>query len=377
MIKKIIILFVAVGILTILISSVTAGADSGFRVVESSVEVAFPYQLVFSLEAESDVDITDIRLHYRVDHEKFAVVTSEIIIEFVPSSRVTAGWTWDMIKSGGLPPGTTIEYWWTLIDAGDNRIETERYSIQFNDERYQWRSLIEGDITIYWYSGDDSYAHQLMTVAQEALVRLAVDTGANLQRPVKLYIYASTQDLQGAMIFPQEWTGGVAYNSYGVVAIGINAGNMEWGKRTVVHELTHLITHQMTYNPYNSLPVWLNEGLSMYAEGEMEPLFENYLEQAVINDELISVRSLASPFSATTHISYLSYAQSMSIVEFLIDNYGREKMLEMLNTFRQGSSYDGALIKVYGFNMNGLNDLWQTYITSIYKPELAGVSQSA
>jgi hypothetical protein len=159
------------------------------------------------------------------------------------------------------------------------------------------------------------------------------------------------------------------------VAIGINTINLDWGKRTIVHELTHLVTQQMTYNPYNSLPVWLNEGLSMYAEGEMEPLFENYLEQAVINDELISVRSLASPFSAVAHLSYLSYAQSMSIVEFLIDNYGQERTLELLDTFKQGSSYDGALMTVYGFNMDGLNDLWQDYITAIYKPEVAGVSQ--
>ena len=377
MIKKITTLFMAIGLLTVLISSAAARADDGLKVVESSVAAAFPYQLAFNLEAESDVDITDIRLHYQVERDHFAVVTSEIIVEFIPSTSVTAGWTWDMIKSGGLPTGTAIEYWWTLIDAVNNRIETERYSIQFNDERYQWHSLKEGDITIYWYQGNDNFARQLMTVAQEALVRLAVDTGAYLQRPVKLYIYASTQDLQGAMIFPQEWTGGVAYTTHGVVAIGINTINMDWGKRTIVHELTHLITHQMTYNPYNSLPVWLNEGLSMYAEGEMEPLFENYLEQAVMNDELISVRSLASPFSAAAHLSYLSYAQSMSIVEFLIDNYGQERMLELLDTFKQGSSYDGALMMVYGFNMDGLNDLWQDYITAIYKPEVAGVSQSA
>ena len=376
MIKKTTTLIIVISLLTVLISSVTARADDGLKVVESSVAAAFPYQLTFNLEAESDVDITDIRLHYKVDRDHFAVVTSEIIIEFIPSTRVTAGWTWDMIKSGGLPTGTAIEYWWTLIDAGDKRIETERYSIQFNDERYQWRSLTEGDITLYWYQGNDNFASQLMMVAHEALVRLAADAGAYLQRPVRLYIYASAQDLQGAMIFPQEWTGGVAYTTHGVVAIGISTMNIDWGKRTIVHELTHLITHQMTYNPYNSLPVWLNEGLSMYAEGEMEPLFENYLEQAVMNDELISVRSLVSPFSAAAQLSYLSYAQSMSIVDFLIDNYGQERMLELLNTFKRGSSYDGALMTVYGFNMDGLNDLWQDYITAIYKPEVAGVLQS-
>jgi len=39
-------------------------------------------------------------------------------------------------------------------------------------------------------------------------------------------------------------------------------------------------------------------------------------------------------------------------------------MLELLNTFRQGSGYDEALQKVYGFDMDGLNELWFSYITS-------------
>jgi hypothetical protein len=364
--KKITILAITVGLLSVLISSVVIGADSGLKVLGSSAEVVFPNKIIFSLEAESNTDIIDIRLHYQVDREHFAVVTSEILIKFIPSTRVISNWTWDMIKSGGLPTGTTIEYWWTLTDADDNRIETKRYEIQFKDERYQWRSLVEGDITIYWYKGDDSFAQQLMAVAQESLVRLEEDTGAYLQRAVKLYIYANTQDLQGAMIFPQEWTGGVAYTTYGVVAIGISENNMEWGKRTIVHELTHVVIQQMTHNPYNSLPVWLNEGLSMYAEGEMEPLFENYLKQAALNKELISLRTLASPFSAITHLSYLSYAQSMSIVEFLIDKYGQNRMLELLESFKRGSGYDEALMMVYGIDTGGLNDQWQNYITELY-----------
>lgn len=366
MIKRIAALAVAVGWLVVILSPIPVQADSGLTVVESSAEAVFPYLLNFNIEAESSVDITDIRLHYRVDRDHFAIVTSEVDIEFIEDTSVAAGWIWDMIKSGGLPSGTMIEYWWTLTDADDSWIETDIYQVQFNDERYSWQSLSEGDITLYWYDGDDSFARQLMEATQQAMVRLAADTGAHLERPVSLYIYASYQDLKGAMIFPQEWTGGVAYTTYGTVAIGINSGNLEWGKRAIVHELAHLVTHQVTFNPYNSLPVWLNEGLSMYAEGEIEPVFESYLEQAVLQDTLISVRSLASPFSAYPAKSYLSYAQSLSLVEFLIDNYGQQKMFELLNTFKQGSGYDTALMAVYSFDMDGLDALWQDYIAKEY-----------
>jgi hypothetical protein len=119
----------------------------------------------------------------------------------------------------------------------------------------------------------------------------------------------------------------------------------------------------MTLNPYNDLPTWLDEGLAMHTEGALGPEFTAYLNEAIAEGSLFSVRSLSSPFSAYAEQSILSYAQSYSLVDFLINNYGQPKMLELLLTFRQGSSYDGALEKVYGFDMDGLNTLWQDYIT--------------
>jgi len=201
-----------------------------------------------------------------------------------------------------------------------------------------------------------------MAAAQQAMARLAEDTGAYLEKPVKIYIYADSQDLRGAMIFPQEWTGGVAFTRFGTIAIGIAPNNLAWGKRAIAHELAHLVIHQMTLNPYGDLPVWLDEGLAMYAEGPMEPELVALLSEAAVENKLISVRSLSSPFSAHAEEAVLSYAQSYSLVDFLISAYGPDKMLELLNTFREGSSYDGALNRVYGFDMDGLNTLWRDYV---------------
>jgi hypothetical protein len=121
----------------------------------------------------------------------------------------------------------------------------------------------------------------------------------------------------------------------------------------------------MTANPYNDLPVWLNEGLAMYSEG-LDPAYTAYLTGAVSQGNVISVRSLASPFSAYAGQSYLSYAESYSIVEYLITHYGQSKMRELLNTFASGSTYDDALQKVYGFDMDGLNTMWRVYAVRKY-----------
>jgi hypothetical protein len=201
----------------------------------------------------------------------------------------------------------------------------------------------------------------LMSAAQAALARLDEETGAELENPVSIYIYATSADLRGAMVFPQEWTGGVAFTRYGIIAIGIgdNPDDIEWGKRAIAHELTHLVVHQVTFSPYSDIPTWLDEGLAMNSEGPLQFYFANMLYSAYEDDAFISVRSLSSPFSTDTNKSLLSYAQSYELVRYLVNEYGREKMFELLNTFRQGSGYDEALLTVYGFDMDGLDTLWR------------------
>jgi len=368
MIKKVGILALVAYLFLAILSPGLVQAQTGLTILDSSAQVEFPAKLSFNLSVESDVNITDIRLHYTVDRVSFAQVTSEVYIEFVPANTVDAEWTWDMRKTGGLPPGSSVDYWWTVEDASGDWLETAPSRVQFDDIRYSWHSLTEGKVTMFWYEGDESFVQELMASAQQALARLAEDTGAYLEKPVRIYIYADAQGLKGAMIYPQEWTGGVAFTEHGTIAIGIAPVDLAWGKRAIAHELAHLVIHQMTFNPYIDLPIWLDEGLAMYAEGPLELALATYLNKAVAENSLISVRSLSSPFSAYAKEATLAYAQSYSLVEFLISSYGQGRTLELLNTFRQGSSYDAALNKVYGFDMDGLDALWRDYVTVPAQP---------
>ena len=204
MIRKAAPMVLAVFLLLALFSPGTVRAGDGLRVLDSSVQAEFPYRLNFSLSADSDADITDIRLCYRVDQTNFARVSSEAYINFVPATSVSIDWALEMIKIGGLPPGSNLEYWWTIEDADGDRITTAPAGIVFDDNRYPWQSLTEDQVTMYWYQGDKSFAGELMLAAQQALERLNEYTAAELERPVKLYIYADACDLQGSMIHSQE-----------------------------------------------------------------------------------------------------------------------------------------------------------------------------
>jgi acyl-CoA-binding protein len=100
----------------------------------------------------------------------------------------------------------------------------------------------------------------------------------------------------------------------------------------------------------------------MHSEGPLTKQFTVPLAAAVANSKLFSVRSLCSPFSAYSDKASLSYAQSASLVEYLISRYGSAKMLELLTTFKQGSTYDEAFQAVYGFDIEGLDAGWKSWI---------------
>jgi hypothetical protein len=354
----------------LIITPTISYAQSGISLTDSSAQVFFPSGLAFNIEAESQNDIVKLRLHYQIDRMTYAPVTNEAWPVFTPAPKVQAQWVWDMRKAS-LPVGATVTYWWTIEDSTGDILTTPSQIIHFDDLRYNWKKETSGQITLLWYKGDQTFIDQLMAACNQALDRLSRDTGAHLEQPVKIYIYGSSEDLRGAMVFPQEWTGGVAFTEYGIIAIGIPTNELDWGKGALAHELGHMITHQITFSPYgNVLPSWLDEGLAMYAQGTTDPYLESVFQQAVEQHNLISVRSLASPFSAIPSEAYLSYAESQSIVTFLIQNYGRDKMLQLLNVFKEGSTYDDALTQVYGFDEDGLDTLWQEYVTSPVSSQL-------
>jgi hypothetical protein len=366
MIKKILVIFIFLVLFLVTLSPVAAQSQATISISNSSAQMDFPLNLNFSSQIKSNTNITDIRLRYQIQQMSFAKITSEVYVVFSPSTTVNAKYTLDMRKTGGLPPGSNLTYWWTVKNASGATEESEPVQFQVNDNRYKWRNLSQGKISLFWYQGNDAFAQALMSTAQSSLAKLAQDTGASPDQTINIYIYNGSKDLQGSMIYPQEWTGGVAFTQYNIVAIGISPDNLVWGQGAMTHELTHVVISQMTFSPYADLPVWLNEGLAMYSEGALGPQYTSPLKNAISSSSLISARSISSPFSSNTNKSLLSYAESFGLVEYLVSQYGSNKMLQLLSTFKQGSTYDDAFKTVYGFDMDVLNNQWKNWITSKY-----------
>jgi len=335
-------------------------AGGSIEIVSSDAQTDFPYTITFSLEARASTDIVDVDIECQVLRRSLVPVTCRSNVDFETGERVMVNWVWDMQDTGGLPPGTEIEYRWLIEDALGNTYASPYLRVRYDDLRYSWRGLTSGDITLWWYEGNSSFAQQLVDAADEAMDRLTTEFGVNLEQPVNFYIYADAWDLQGSLVNPDIWTGGQAFPDYGVIMIGIEVDSLAWGKRTVAHELGHLVIGELVYGPFGWLPTWLSEGTAMNAEGELSDNFQDSLDSAVTNDALFSVRSISSSFPSDSDDAILCYAESHSIVKFLIDGYGSEDFLALLGLFRDGATDDEALGQVYGLDTDGLNENWRS-----------------
>ncbi|MFA5375000.1 MAG: peptidase MA family metallohydrolase [Dehalococcoidia bacterium] len=336
-----------------------AAADGGIEVVSSDAQADFPQSVTFSLEARASTDIVDIDIECQVVRRSLVPVICRSDVAFDANEYVMVSWNWDMQDSGGVPPGTEIEYRWLIEDAVGNAYTSPYATVRYDDLRYNWRGVTSGNITLWWYEGDSSFAQQLIDAADGAVIRLTDEFDVSLNQPIDFYIYADPWDLQSSLVNPDIWTGGQAFPDYGAIMIGIEVDNLDWGERTVAHELGHLVVGQLVYGPFGWIPTWLSEGIAMNTEGELTENFQDSLDNAVSDDSLFSVRSIASSFPADSDEAILCYAESYSIVKFLVDNYGSVKFLALLDLFKQGVTDDEALSQVYGFDTDGLNENWR------------------
>lgn len=336
-----------------------AKADEPIQVLDQGVETAFRDYITFNISVESESKITEARLLYRVTGQ---IATARGDAEIEPNSRVDATFTIDQ-EQDYLPPGTELEYWWQITDEAGNELKTDPQPLLFTDERHDWKTLSSDRLTLYWYNGDRAFGEALFDRANKTLDQIESEAGVLVETPVKIFLYGSFNDLRDAIaIGAQEWTGGQAFTEQGVVVIGVSPSDMDFGLVATPHELTHLVIHQATDNPYGDIPRWLDEGLAVYMSGEIDADWRGYRGVVARNaksDTLMTLQTLSSSFPADSSQASLAYAQSGAVVEFIIQHYGQDAMAHLLEIFSEGALYDTALEEALGVDTWGLDNAWR------------------
>ena len=351
------------------------GAEGGITLVSSKVISQFPDGILFQVEASSDQEITDITVRFRrgtsvntsydyLDFEKSTTVNGELLFRTDTSSRY-------------MPPGTPITYHFEIEDAGDQKLTTEPETIVYFDTRFEWEEVSRGPITIAYHGPVKTRAELLLDAMMETMDNMGPLLGAELDLtdPIRVSMYNNAIEMLQALpprsqtIRNELITEGMAFANIGHLLV-LGSGTL--AKGTVSHELTHILVDRAADNPFRAIPSWLNEGLAEY--GNVDPGFsyDVALEFAVATNRILPIIFL-NALPGTPEDIIIFYGEAKSIVEFLIDKFGDDKLREFLATFKSGKSIDDSLREVYGFDRLGLDRQWRDSIGALpYIPPTEG-----
>ena len=368
--KTILALILSLSLLTVS----TAFAPPQADVTNNKVVLRFPETATFQATISSDAEIQSVVLEYGNEQQTCGEVIAKAFPQITPGKTVTAEWTWDMRQSGSLPPGTTLWWRWRITDASGNEMVSDTKTTTWLDN-HDWQTISNGQLILHWYGKDKQFAQTMLAAGLEGLKRNETQAGLKADSPINIYVYPNYEDLRNAVLYEQSWTGGMAFPDENIVIMGIAESDSEWDRNMIIHELTHVLEGHLTFSCLSDVPTWLDEGLAVYSEGKLDDASQQQLDDAIKNDTLLTVRSLSAGFSEVADKAYLSYSQSYSLVKFLIETYGQEKMTALLVALRDGNTVDDALTQVYGFNIEGLEDAWRSAIGA--KPRAVSAQPTA
>jgi hypothetical protein len=354
----------------------TVSAQSAITVSQNQVVSNFPSDLVFQLTASSSSKIQSVKLLYRTNGQSCQSAVAQQQPDFTPGNTVVTEWVWDFTLTGILPPGAEVYWQWNITTEDGGNLLTDEMSYQINDPRPNWKQLVSTQVTLQWYQGDQVFGQTLMDIANRSLTRLSSSAGVSPNGHIWITIYPNTNELLEVDIHVSEWAGGIAYPEYNSTIMAIGSNELEWAASVIPHELAHLVTDSVVFNCRGMwLPTWLSEGLAEYAEGTMDAYYNQIITNALDKGNLPPLRTLERGFSSNAAEADRSYAHSGIVVSYLIEQYGAEKMAELLSTIKSGLMIDKALLAVYGKDTDGLEAEWR--ISMGYAPQPTQVPTSA
>ena len=335
----------------------------------------FPQSLTLRVTVPAPPEEFDLaEARYAVDALSCAegVTTQEGELAVADDGAVSASWEWDVADDGGLPPGAVVRYRWRFTGEGGAVYETEERAYVYEDARFAWSALAGERVTLLHYGEDEAFARGLLAWADASMEEIAGRLSVPPGERVHLRVYEDADTLQGALISTPEHVGGVAWPEHSLSAVGVNPGNVRWGRSVIGHELAHVVVGRKTFSCGADLPRHLNEGLAMwYGEGRLAGAFRLALDAAVAEDRVYRLAGLASAFPDDYDGALLAYAQGWSIVDYLIGTHGHDAMDAMLTAFGETGSIQRALIAAYGYGRAELEDRWRASVGLEALPPLA------
>ncbi len=338
-------------------------ADEGdIHVAVATAESQFPDGILFVVNADSPGLVDEVRVFFRkADQEGRSSYRS---IDVEPGESVSGETL--LPTSGGadfLPPGTKISYHFEVYDKAGAMVRTEEQVFIYEDNRFEWREVSDGLITVSYYGEYvEERARTILEAAKESMDKMVPVLGIAPTQPLRIVAYNNYRHMSAALPFRSQavredlQTQGMAFSDERVLLVHAFDQTVTG---TTSHEFTHLLVHEAAGPAISQVPGWLNEGLAEYGNIDPTDDYDAALRYGIYTRRLRPLWYQGS-FGGSPEDILIAYGQGRSVVNYLIARYGVDKIPELFRTVRQTLDIDAALLRTYGFDQYGLDSEWRT-----------------
>lgn len=227
-----------------------------------------------------------------------------------------------------------------------------------------WNKLSSTHFIIL-YSGDDGDLPRTVAERAEACYRtIAADLGYTRYQKfwlwdnrVKILIYPTAEAFTAACQAPA-WAVGRASVERHEIA-GFRQGRDAFLDSLLPHELSHLILGDFIGREH--IPLWLSEGFAQWEQSKGRPGKESLPARMFRLKDLMTLDIRRETDSARVS---LFYAQSASLVGFLIRTRGGDAFGAFCRGLRDGKSCEAALAAAYPGDITSLESLEEKWLKS-------------
>ncbi len=331
-----------------------SGAQGELTPLRIAVHYDFAQRIRFEVQVDASLNLQNPRVWFQVEGQPF---TEQVTMQNLGNGRLIAEYT----RLEMIPPFAYLVFW-IEVEQGSRILLSPRYRFRYLDNRFPWQMRQEGAIRLFWSEGDTRFAQTLLDAALRGVQGIESQLGLSLDAPLELYVYPSGAELQNAVPYGGfGWESGHASPKLGVALVAITPGPNQSlvAERLIPHEMLHILLYRRLGKGYDSLPLWLREGLAKMVELSPDADAERVVRQAIAKGTSISFRDLCQTFPSEAGAAYLSYAQSLLFVRYLLETYGKSALNELLRTYADGIGCEQGVVKVYGKSLSTLEYEWR------------------
>ncbi len=226
----------------------------------------------------------------------------------------------------------------------------------------------QAPISILHAAGDRGLAVEIAAAARHHHRRIRKDLG--LESAVEVTILLVTDRLPESRYRELDrtlapWLAGAAWVKEQFVIIRILPGQSILDHDALLaHELTHVIL-KADFPGMGGWPLWFREGLAMReSKGEGLRRYTS-LSLATLRRRLIPLDDLWVRFPDNEADSRLAYAESFSVIAFLVSRHGHRRFQQFISALR-GEEFEAAYRRVYGTGLGSMEREWRLFVERRY-----------